>query len=128
MAYGNSISLGVFRMALGVGVDEAGSIFWWHARARRLVSNLMRLVGRWAAQRKRTASIRSFTGRYGPDTANRRKQHALIDFDVMARVRQHQKTGRPTTGVLLGGAFWVLLLLLSDVVRGSHFGVGGNWV
>ena len=44
-AYGHTISLSAFRTVLGVGVDEAGSIFW-RSRTRRLVDlAARRLVG-----------------------------------------------------------------------------------
>ena len=56
--YDKGISLGVCRTILGVSVNDAGSIFWWCARARRLVYS--------AAQRAQRAvsSLAQFTAHW----------------------------------------------------------------
>ena len=43
-AHGHGISLGAFRTALVLGVDEAGSVSW-RSRARRLVGSAARRLG-----------------------------------------------------------------------------------
>ena len=47
-AHGHGISLGAFRTALVLGVDEAGSVSW-RSRARRLVGSSARRLGGSAA-------------------------------------------------------------------------------
>ena len=49
-AHGHGISLGAIRMALVLGVDEAGSVFW-RSRARRLVGSAARRLDGPSAHR-----------------------------------------------------------------------------
>ena len=50
-AHGHGISLGAFRTALVLGVDEAGSVSW-RSRARRLVGSSARRLGGLTGQEK----------------------------------------------------------------------------
>ena len=54
-----------------------------HSRPRGWVAGLRVL----SASIKRAAVIRSLLGRYDQDTANQRKQRALVDFGVITKKR-----------------------------------------
>ena len=105
-AYGHGISLGAFRMALGVGVNEAGSISW-RSRARRGSSTrrLGGLAGGLSACRPSGT---------GPGSDRTTKPSRGCDVQVQAELKR-------ISAFLLNKVLGSKVIAKNSVVCGGHF-------